>query len=112
MAFKMKGAPFPKAAFKNSGHGGEPYHTHETKPVPGAPTAKPDGGYLTQEVINKQALANKKAAESSSNSKSKSKKKKSKGGYSGGSPGSKGRRKKKGDSVTYKCTSKGCSAMD
>jgi len=111
MAFKMKGMPCLKSAFKNSGHGGEPYHTHETKPVPGAPTAKP-GGLMSQNAINLAYAANEKAASSSSNSKSKSKKRKGKGGYSGGSPGSKGRRKKKGDSVTYKCTSKGCSAQD
>lgn len=107
----MKGAPYLKSAFKDSGHGGELYHDHGVSPTEGAPTAKP-GGLMSQKAINQAYAANKKAAESSSNSKSKSKKKKGKGGYSGGSPGSKGRRKKKGDSVTYKCTSKGCSAMD
>jgi len=30
MAFKMRGAPFPKAAFKDAGHGGDAFHTHET----------------------------------------------------------------------------------
>jgi len=30
MAFKMRGAPFPKAAFKDAGHGGDTFHTHET----------------------------------------------------------------------------------
>jgi len=30
MAFKMRGVPFPKAAFKDAGHGGDTFHTHET----------------------------------------------------------------------------------
>ena len=30
MAFKMKGSPYPKAAFKDAGHGGDAFHTHET----------------------------------------------------------------------------------
>jgi hypothetical protein len=30
MAFKMKGAPYPKAAFKDAGHGGDMFHIHET----------------------------------------------------------------------------------
>ncbi len=107
----MKGVPYPKSAFKDGGHGGEAYHTHETKPVPGAPTAKPDGGYLTQEVVNKMALANERAARSSSNDKRKSKSKR-KSGWIAKARKHKGKRPKKGNTVTYKCTSKGCSAMD
>ena len=30
MAFKMKGAPYPKSAFKDAGHGGELFHIHDT----------------------------------------------------------------------------------
>jgi|21_taG_2_1085346.scaffolds.fasta_scaffold05035_2 hypothetical protein len=115
MAFKMKGAPYLKSAFKDGGHGGELYHTHQTEPVPGAPTAKPDGGYLTQEVVNKMAMANERAAKSPSNDKrsDKSGKRKSKiGQFFAKVKKNKGKRPKKGDNVTYKCTSKGCSAMD
>ena len=63
--FKMKGAPYPKAAFKDGGHGGGDFHTHETKPTEGAPTAKPGG--VSQEAINAMFAANKRAAESPSN---------------------------------------------
>ena len=106
----MKGAPYPKSAFKDGGHGGEAYHTHETGPTEGAPTAKP-GGLLSQEAINKQFAANKKAAESSSNDKRKSKSKR-KSGWIAKARKHKGKRPKKGNAVTYKCTSKGCSAMN
>lgn len=30
MAFKMRGAPFPKAAFKDPGHGNPDPHSHES----------------------------------------------------------------------------------
>ena len=110
MAFKMTGAPYLKSAFKDSGHGGEAFHDHQVVPTEGAPTAKP-GGLMSQNAINLAYAANEKAASSSSNSKTKSKSSsKGKGGYQGGAPGSRGR-KKKNDSVTYKCTGKGCGAQ-
>lgn len=71
MAFKMRGAPYPKSAFKDSGHGGGDFHLHETKPTEGAPTAKPGG--ISQEAINAMFAANKRAAESPSNEGARSK---------------------------------------
>ncbi len=102
MAFKMKGAPCLKSAFKDSGHGGGLYHDHSTAPTEGAPIAKP-GGLMSQNAINLAYAANEKAANSSSNDKTKAKKSKSK---------KKKRPTRPRKMVTYKCTGGGCSAMD
>jgi hypothetical protein len=102
MAFKMKGAPYLKSAFKDSGHGGDAFHDHQVVPTEGAPTAKP-GGLMSQNAINLAYAANEKAANSPSNDKSKSKKSK-------GKKKKRAKRPKKMDS--YKCTGGGCGAFD
>jgi len=102
MAFKMKGAPYLKSAFKDSGHGGADFHDHQVVPTEGAPTAKP-GGLMSQNAINLAYAANEVAANSSSNDKSKSKNSK-------GKKKKRAKRPKKMDS--YKCKGGGCGAFD